>query len=43
MKNNKTIEREVIFNSFNFILFKETTVDEDAPDFSIWKIICREH
>lgn len=32
MKNKKTIEREVIFNSFNFILFKETIVDEDVPD-----------
>ena len=32
MKNNKTIEREVIFNSFNFILFKETIVDDNVPD-----------
>jgi len=32
MKNNKTVEREVIFNSFNFILFKETVIDDDVPD-----------
>lgn len=38
MKNNKTIEREVIFNSFNFILFKETIVDEDVPDLMYEKL-----
>lgn len=32
MKNKKTVRKDVIFNSFNFILFKETTVDEDVPD-----------
>ena len=43
MKNKKTIEREVICNSFNFILFKETIVNEDVLDLMYEKIICREH
>lgn len=38
MKNKKTVEREVIFNSFNFILFKETAVDEDVPDLMYEKL-----
>lgn len=38
MKNNKTTEREVIFNSFNFILFKETIVDVDVPDLKYEKL-----
>lgn len=38
MKNNKTIERKVIFNSFNFILFKETIVDDDVPDLMYEKL-----
>ena len=38
MKNKKTTEREVIFNSFNFILFKETTVDADVPDLKYEKL-----
>lgn len=38
MKNKKTIEREVIFNSFNFILFKETIVDADVPDLKYEKL-----
>ena len=38
MKNKKTTEREVIFNSFNFILFKETIVDADVPDLMYEKL-----
>lgn len=38
MKNKKTTEREVIFNSFNFILFKETIVDADVPDLKYEKL-----
>ena len=38
MKNKKTAEREVIFNSFNFILFKETIADEDVPDLKYEKL-----
>ena len=37
MKNNKT-KKEVIFNSFNFILFKETIVDEEVPDLKYQKL-----
>ena len=38
MKNKKTTEREVIFNSFNFILFKETIIDDDVPDLKYEKL-----
>lgn len=40
MKKNKkkTVAKDVIFNSFNFILFKETIVDEEVPDLKYQKL-----
>lgn len=38
MKNKKTVRKDVIFNSFNFILFKETIVDDDVPDLKYEKL-----
>lgn len=38
MKKTKTVRKDVIFNSFNFILFKETIVDDDVPDLKYEKL-----
>ena len=32
MEKKENSKKDVIFNSFNFILFKETIVDDDVPD-----------
>lgn len=40
MKKNKkkTVAKDVVFNSFNFILFKETIIDEEVPDLKYQKL-----
>lgn len=38
MKKTKTVRKDVIFNSFNFILLKETIIDEEVPDLKYQKL-----
>ncbi len=38
MKKKKTAAKDVVFNSFNFILFKETIIDEEVPDLKYQKL-----